>query len=180
MVTSFKRSHACTATPTAPNPVADHHQPTPPLEMPGHSQASLGQFLVGSLLLFPGSWCTQISVRALQEFIYQFCVSSGSLLVGLMVTSSKRAYAIPKFVVPRAPVPVAVHCWPVPPQEMLKHSSASVSVRSLGPGAHKVCLSPLSVFGGNRLWFQIRICPSYHLAGASSLPLGMGYLLTMY
>ena len=106
----FQKIHACTATPTAPNPVADHHQPTPPLEMPGHSQASLGQFLVGSLLLFPGSWCTQVSVRALQEFIYQFCVSSGSLLVGLMVTSSKRAYAIPKFVVPRAPVPVAVHC----------------------------------------------------------------------
>ena len=31
---------------------------------------------------------------------------------------------------------------------MLKHSSVSVSVGSLGPGAHKVCLSPLSVSWG--------------------------------
>ena len=65
-------------------------------------------------------------------------LSSGSSMVGLMVTSSKRAYAIPKSAAPRAPVPVAVHCRPVPPQEMLKHSSISVSVGSLGPGVHKV------------------------------------------
>ena len=31
----------------------------PPQETPGHSQASLGQSLVGSLLLSPGSWCTR-------------------------------------------------------------------------------------------------------------------------
>ena len=29
-------------------------------ETPGHSRASLGQSLVGSLLLSPGSWCTQL------------------------------------------------------------------------------------------------------------------------
>ena len=38
---------------------------------------------------------------------------------GLMVTSSKRAYAIPKSAVPRAPVPVADHCQPVSPQGTL-------------------------------------------------------------
>ena len=59
-----------------------------------------------------------------------------------MVTSSKRAYAIPKSAAPRSPVPVADHRQSVPPQEMLKHSS-------LGPSVHKVCLSPLSVSGGN-------------------------------
>ena len=69
MVTSFKRSHACTATLSAPNPAAGHHQPTPLLETPGHSQASLGQSLVGSLLLSPGSWCTQGFVCALQESV---------------------------------------------------------------------------------------------------------------
>ena len=58
MVTSFKRSHACTATLSAPSPAAGHHRPTPPPETPGHSQASLGQSLVGSLLLSPGPWCT--------------------------------------------------------------------------------------------------------------------------
>ena len=67
MVTSFKRSHVCTATLSAPNPAAGHHRPTPPLETPGHFWASLGQSLVGSLLLSPGSWCTQSSVCALQE-----------------------------------------------------------------------------------------------------------------
>ena len=43
MVTSFKRSHACTAILTALNPAAGHHWPMPLLETPGHSQASLGQ-----------------------------------------------------------------------------------------------------------------------------------------
>ena len=33
----------------------------------------------------------------------QSCVSSGSFMVGLMVTSTKRAYAIPKSGTPRAP-----------------------------------------------------------------------------
>ena len=70
-------------------------------------------------------------------------------MVGLMATSSKKAYAISKSAAPRGPVPVADHHQTVPPQEMLKHSSASVSVRtsvrSLGPGAHKVCLSSLSI-----------------------------------
>ena len=37
-------------------------------------------------------------------------VSSGSSMVGLMVTSSKRAYAILKSAVPRAPASEAGHC----------------------------------------------------------------------
>ena len=40
----------------------------------------------------------------------QSYVSSGSSIVGLMATSSKGAYAIPKSAASRAPVPVAVHC----------------------------------------------------------------------
>ena len=56
-MTSFKRSHECPATLSAPNPAAGHHQPIPPLETPRYPQASLGQSLVGSLLLSPGSWC---------------------------------------------------------------------------------------------------------------------------
>ena len=69
MEASFKRSHARPATPSAPNPAAGHHQPTPLPETPGHSRASLGQSLVGSLLLSPGSWCAQGSVCALQESV---------------------------------------------------------------------------------------------------------------
>ena len=77
----------------------------------------------------------------------QSCVSSGSSMVGSMVTSSKRVYAILKSAAPRAPAPAVVHCCPVPLQDIFKHSSASVSAGSLGPGVHKVCLNPLNVSG---------------------------------
>ena len=69
MVTSFKRSHACTAAFCTPDLAAGHCQPAPQLETPGHSWANLGQSLVGSLLLSPGSWCTQGFVCALQESV---------------------------------------------------------------------------------------------------------------
>ena len=66
MATSFKRSQAHTAILSAPDPAAGHYWPTPPPETPGHSRASLGQSLVGSLLLSSGSWYAQGSVCALQ------------------------------------------------------------------------------------------------------------------
>ena len=54
---------------------ADCCQPTPLLETPKHSQKSLAQSLVGSLLLSPGFWCTHfvcvcVCVCALQEFLF--------------------------------------------------------------------------------------------------------------
>ena len=54
MVTSFKKSHACTATLTAPKPLAGHQQPRPPLETPGHSWRNLVQSLLG--VTAPFSW----------------------------------------------------------------------------------------------------------------------------
>ena len=69
MATTFKRSHVLTAAFSAPNPAADSCQPMPPQETPGHSRASLGQSLVGSLLLYPESWCAQDSVCALQDSV---------------------------------------------------------------------------------------------------------------
>ena len=113
MVTSFKRSHVCTATLSAPDPAAGHCRHTSPPETPGHSQENLGQSLVGSLLLSPGSWCTQGFVCDLQESVSQSCVSSGGSMMALMATSSKRAYAIPRSAAPRGPAPAAVHCWPI-------------------------------------------------------------------
>ena len=123
----------------------------PPLThaFPRDSWTPTGKSPVGSLSLSPGSWYTRFCC-ALQESFPQSYVSSGTSMMGLMATSSKRTYAIPTV---WAPIPVADHCWPVPPQEMLKHSSVSVSVGSLGPGVHKVCLSPLSISGGNGVWF---------------------------
>ena len=107
-----------------PSPAAGHCQPTPPLKTPGHLWASLDQSLVGSLLLSSGSWCAQGSACACQAFVFQSCLSSGGSVVGLGATYSMRAYAIPRSAAPRAPAPGAVHCWPVPPQETLKHSSS--------------------------------------------------------
>ena len=130
MTTSFKWYHEFTATLSIPNSLAGHPWPTPLLETPGHSQAILGQSLVGSLLLSPGSWCAQGFACALQESVFPVLCKFWQLYGGLMVTSSKRAYAIPRSTSPRAPAPEAVLCWPVPLQETLKHSSGSVSVGS--------------------------------------------------
>ena len=55
MATSFKRSHARSAALSAPDPVVGHCRPMPLSETAGHLRASLGQSLVGSLLLSPGS-----------------------------------------------------------------------------------------------------------------------------
>ena len=119
MVTSLKRSHACPATLSAPNPAAGHQHSTPLPETPGHFRASLGQSLVGSLLLSPGSWSAQGFVCVLQESDFPVLCKFWQLYGGVNGTSSKRKYAIPKSAAPRAPVPVAVHCCSVPPQETL-------------------------------------------------------------
>ena len=142
MTTSFKRSCAGSATLSTLNPAAGHRQPTPPPETPGHSRACLAQSPVGSPLLSPWSWCAQASVCALQESVSPVLCKFWRLYGGLMETSSKRACARPRSAAPRAPAPAAGHCWPVPPQEMLKHSSVWVSVGSLDPGAQKVCWVP--------------------------------------
>ena len=73
MVTAFKRSHICTATLSAPNPAAGHHQPMPLFEISGHSQASLGQSLVGSLLLSPVSWCTRFCLYPPRVYFPVLC-----------------------------------------------------------------------------------------------------------
>ena len=66
-----------------PQPAEGHHQPTPPLDMAGHSRASLGQSLLGSLLLSLGSWYTKAFVCAHQESVssvlFKFWWLSGGL-----------------------------------------------------------------------------------------------------
>ena len=106
------------------------------------SQTPTGKSPVGSLFLSPRSWCTKFCL-ALQESISQSYVSSGSSVVGLMATTSKRFMPFPH------PEPLSLQQTTanlyIPPQEV--HSSVSVSVRSLGPGAHKICLNSLGVSG---------------------------------
>ena len=109
MVTSFKRSHAHTALLNAPNLAAGHHPPMPPLNIPGHSWASLGQVLLGHYSFLLGSGEHKLLFVPFKSLCPQSCVSSGSSMVGLMATSSKRAYIIPKSAAPRAPAPAEVH-----------------------------------------------------------------------
>ena len=161
MATSFKWSHACTAALSAPDPTAGHHQPTPWPETPGHSWACLSQFLVGSLLFSPGYRCTQGFVCALQNYVSPVLCKFWWFLVGLVVTSSKRAYAIPRSAAPRAPASVAVHCWPTPPQKMLKHSSVSVSVGSLGPVHTRFVWAFWASLVGMGFESKTWICPSH-------------------
>ena len=106
MATSFKRSLAGTSALSAPKPAASYCKP--------HFCQRLldthGQVWVSLLWdhcswvksLSPGSWGAQGSICALQSLFLQSCVSSGSSVVGLMATSSKRAYAIPRSTAPRA------------------------------------------------------------------------------
>ena len=150
MATSFKRSHAHTATLSTPKPEIGHCWPTPlPRLLDTHSQVWVSLWWGhSSFLLGPG--VHRVLHVPSRSLFPQSSVSSVGSMVGLMAASSKKAYAIPRSAAPKAPAPAAVHCWPVPPQETLKHSSISVSsitvsVGSLSPDAHKVCLSPLSV-----------------------------------
>ena len=99
-----------------------------------------------SVLLGPG--VHKVLLVPFKCLFPQSCISSRGSMVVLMVTSSKRAYVLPKSAALRAPAPAAGQCWPIPSQETLKHSFGSVSVVSLGPGVHKVCLRHLSISGG--------------------------------
>ena len=92
-----------------PNPAAGHHQSTPPLETPGHSQASLGKSLVGSLLFYPGSWCTQCSVCAHQESVSPFLFKFWQLYGGVNGNLLHKGLCHTQVCCTQRPIPVAVH-----------------------------------------------------------------------
>ena len=81
MVTSFKRAHARTATLSAPNTTAGHCRPMPPPETSGHSRASLGQSLVGSLLFPLGPGAHKVLFVPSVSLFPPSCVSSGGSMV---------------------------------------------------------------------------------------------------
>ena len=113
-------------------------------------------------------------------FPQSYVSSDGSIgginLVGLMVTSSKRAYAIPRSAAPRAPAlqQSTADLYLLRRHYSLKGRSDSVSVGS--PGAHKVLLEPFECLW--RVWGLILniFHPLHGLAGAFPLPLDVGYL----
>ena len=64
-----------------------------------------------------------------------------------MVASSKRVYATPRSSAPRVLAPGVAPADPTSTGDA-QTQSVSVAVGSLGPGAHKVCLSPPSISAG--------------------------------
>ena len=96
----------------------------------------------------------------------QSCVSSGSSMVGLIATSSKRVYATPRSVAPRAPASVAGHWWPIPLKETLTHSKAGLAQSLWSLLVHtKFSLSPPSVSGGYGVCSKYSFTPPTILLG---------------
>ena len=129
---------------------------------------------MGSLLLPPGSWCIQGSVCALHKSVSPVLCKFCWLYGGLMATSSKRAYAIPRSTAPGAP----------PLQQPTADLTSSEDTQT------QCCLSLCAVSGSRcaqgmcepseHLWWVWSlilnvISPPYHLAGAFPLPLDIGY-----
>ena len=110
MVTSFKMSHAHTATLSAPNPVAGHRQPTPPPETPGHSQASLGQSLVGSLLLSPGPGAHKVLFVPSKSLFPQSCVKFWQLCGGVNGDLFQEGLCHAQVCCTQSPCPCGSHC----------------------------------------------------------------------
>ena len=108
MTTSLKRSHALSRSvlPTLHQATADPCLRQRLLDTHGQVWVSLfwGHC---SFLLDPGTH--KVLCVPSKSLFPQSCVSSGGSMVGLMVTSYKSAYAIPRPAEPRAPAPEAGH-----------------------------------------------------------------------
>ena len=177
MATSFKRSHAHTAILSAPalqQATADPHLCQRLLDTHGQVWVSLFCSHCSFIL---GPDVHKVHFVPSKSLFSQSCVSSSSSMVGLTVTSSKRAYAIPKSAAPWASASVSVHCWPIPPQEMLKHNSVSVSGVS-GSWCAQGLFEPFEYLWW--VWGLILNVISPHLRSCwgFSFALGQGYLLT--
>ena len=133
----LQKVHACTAIFSAPSPAAGHHRPTPPLETPGHFWVSLGQSFVG--ITSPFFWVLghtrfclcppRVHFPVLCKFWQLYGRVNGNLLQeGLCYT---------QVCCTQSPCTCGS-----PPLTHIStgdaHSSVSVSVGSLGPGAYKV------------------------------------------
>ena len=96
--------------PQCPQPCSRPPSTHASVRAPGHSRASLVSLWWGhcSFLLGPG--VHKVLFVPSQGLFPQSCVSSSSSVMGLMVTSSKRDYAIPRSTAPRAPASAAGHC----------------------------------------------------------------------
>ena len=138
MVTSFKRSHACTAALNAPNlqlATTDPHLCWRLWTLMGKS----GQSLVGSLLLSPGSWCIQSFVCALQESVSPVLCKFWQLYGGVDGNLLQEGLCHTHVCGTQSPCPRGrplLTCTSTGDTQTLKGRSGSLSVVS--PAVHKV------------------------------------------
>ena len=110
--------------------------------------ASLVQSLVGSLLLSPGSWCTQASVCTLQEFISPVLCKFWQLYGGVNGDLLQEGLCHSQVCHTQSRCPCSrplLTCPSIGDTQTLKGRSGSLSVES--PDMHRFCLSPLSISG---------------------------------
>ena len=142
-------------------------------ETPGHSWASLGHSLVGSLLLFPGSWCAHGSVCALQESVSLVLCKFWQLYCGVNGNLLQEGLCHSQVCCTQSPCsrPLLTHTSSGDPQTLFWLSLCEVS--------RSWCTH--SLFEPSECLWQVWdlilnvILPLYHLAGASPLLLDMGH-----
>ena len=140
-------SHACHVALSASDPAAGHHHPTPLPETPGHLQGSLGQSLMGSLLLSPGSWCVQGFVCTLQESVSSVLCKFWQLYCGVNGNLLQEGLCHTQVCCTQSPCPFS--------RPLLIHNStedtqtlAGLAQTLWGPlVSTRFCLSPLSISG---------------------------------
>ena len=147
IATSLQRSHACTATLSAPNPAAGHHQPMPPPETPGHSLASLGQSL--GEITAPFSWVMVHKVLLYPPTVYfPVLCTFWQVYGGVNGDLLQKGLCHTQVYCTQSPCPCSspllTRTSTGDTQTQLCLSLCGVS----GPWCHKVCLSPLSISGG--------------------------------
>ena len=131
MVTSFKRSHAHTATFSAPNPAATTTDPRVHQRLLGtHGQVWVS-LLWGHCFFLLGPGAHKFLFVPSQSLFHQSCVSSGCSVVELMATSPKRAYTYPSLLHP----------------EPLSCGSLLLTHTSTGDAKTQFCLSLCGVSG---------------------------------
>ena len=110
-------------------------------QTPGHPQASLGQSLVGSLLLSPGSWCTLGFVYALQESVSRVLCKFWWLSGGVNGDLLPEGLCQTHVCCTQSPSGRPLLTWTCAGDaQTLKSGSSSVSVGS--PGIQKVLFIP--------------------------------------
>ena len=113
--------------------------------------SSLDQSLVGSLLLSLGSWCTQGSVCGFQESVSPVLCKFWQLSGGVNGDLLLEGLGHTQVCCTQSPCPCG---RPTLTCTFARDSQAQLCLcllGSLGPAAHKVCLSTLSISG----WYRV-------------------------